>query len=390
MNSLRILLVFSFLFSMFGCTTAQISPDPCAPEAEMREPSSVMCQSLFENKSASNTKLRQIVEVKNKIKSHLNIVSELLPSSISESFWTTVVQLGNNDSRIQLSSSEMVLTKNYDSNLKIHSTYVYDNASNSFLISKLEYSTSTTKKQLISDEPIDPETNKLKPDLFVSLESATPSNKKITIVDHIDYKVYEKINKEMPHLELLTTYELSKLNKLSPSARTLKYNALTRARSLRKFFTDNILTNYLYTPVKFIFVSIVSVYIVSHVDFVQNVVSKSNVTPNWVAPSVVKMAVAYPESVQPELVSLIKRIEYQEKSEQPDADKVQKMSQDNNDLVKIDEADQFSIEVEKNTKKTYFFVSHQKESGTIDMYATEINPAQYPNLIAYFKKTSHK
>jgi hypothetical protein len=346
-----------------------------------------MCENLFDQKSA-NVKT-YIEEATKKIVSHLKFTSELLPASTTEAFWDTVVQLAdNNDSKIQIESNKLVLTKDYSNNFKIHSTYSYDSPSNSFIISKLEYSTSEMKKQLITNSPIDPVTNKFKSNLFVDIESVTAMSGSISLADRIDYKVFEKIENEKSHLDLFTSYELKKLYNLPPATRSLKYNSLSRARALRKFFTSNILNDYLYTPVKFIAVSIVSVFIISHVDFVKNIVSTSNQTPNWVAPSVVKMAIVYPKQVQPELVSLIKRIEYQEKSENADAEKVQKLSQKNADLVQIDEADQFSIEVEPRTKKTYFFVSHQKESGTIDIYATEINPTQYPNLISYFKLKS--
>ncbi|MBC7457041.1 MAG: hypothetical protein H7235_02090 [Bdellovibrionaceae bacterium] len=381
MKLFKFLCCFILTLSGLSCTTTQIVEKR---EADLRTPSSVMrCKNLFEQKTTIDK--ATLDETKNKIVSRLEFVSKLLPTAATDVFWDTVVELSNNnDSKIHLESHGLVLTKNYNSTLKIHSTYNYDTPSNSFLISKLEYSTSGIKRQLISESPIDPATNKFKTDLFLEIESATLDHGSINIAEHIDYKVYEKIADEIAHLNYFTTYELNKLYTMSPAARSLKYSYLSHARSLRKFFTANILNDYLFAPVKYIAVSFVSIFIISHIDFVKNTLSKTNHTPNWVAPAVVKMAVAYPKKVQPELVTLIKRIEYQEKSENIEASKVQMLGQNKDDLVQIDEADQFSIEVEPRTKKTYFFVSHQKESGSIDIYATEINPAHYPNLISYF------
>lgn len=382
MKFLTILGFFALIPWLLSCSTTQNFK---ASENDFRSPAAaVLCENLFNDKTTQvKTKIK---EAKNKIMSRLEFVSELLPASASEVFWDTVVQLSNNsDSKIRLGSNEFVLTKNYSDTVKIHSTYIYDSLSNSFVISKIEYSNPETKNQLISNSPIDPSTGKFRSNLFVDVESLAPSKNSIQMPERIDYKVYEKVFNELGKLDLFTTYELNKLYKLSPSARSLKFGILSRARALRKFFTSNILNDYLLSPVKTFAVMAVSVAIISHVDFVKNIVSESDQTPNWVAPAVVKMAIAYPKQVQPELVTLIKRIEYQKKSENADASKIQTLSEQKHDLVQIDEADLFSIEIEPNTKKTYFFVTHQQESGTIDIYATEINPVLYPNLITYFK-----
>lgn len=382
MKLLKLLCFLIFPFFALSCGTTQSKTiDECSSSVE-RSPSSLQCKQLFKKNDSANVIKNQIDDATKQIASKLKLASVLLPPSATDAFWDTVVQLAeNNDSKIQLETSKMVLTKNYNNTLKIHSTYKYDTPSNSFILSKIEYTLPHQQKQTLSEAPIDPQTNKLKLDLFVNFESVQASYETISIIETVHYDVYKNISDEIKKLSLFTSYEIHELYKLPDAQRSLKYNTLSRSRSLKKFFISNIVSDYLLMPIKTLTVSLASVFIYSHADFIKNVTETTpNKTPSWVAPSVVKMAAFYPKEVQPELVKLMKLIENQESI---NTQKAQELNKSKGQL-KIDEADQFSIEYDSRTKKTYFFVTHEAENGQTEIYATEIISAQYPNLTKYF------
>lgn len=327
----------------------------------------------------------QFGDARKKITSKLKLATELLPSSLRDSFWDTVVQLSdNNDSKIKLLSHKIILTKKLNESIKIHSTYEYNTDSNSFNISKIEYSKPGKKPKLISDSPLNSETGQLKENIFLEINDPDLLNNTIQITEKVNYDVYEKILDEMDNLNLFTSFELTQLYKLKPAVRTLKYAAIATSRKIKGRLIDNIIKDYLIAPIRTLTISVVSLFAYAHSDLIKSTLETSHETPVWVAPTVVKMATRYPESVQPELISLMKVISNQSKSESLNEKTKSELIKKSPKNLKIDETDQFSIRYDLKNKKTYFFVTHEKETGQVEVYSTEINSSQYPQLIKYF------
>jgi hypothetical protein len=81
-------------------------------------------------------------------------------------------------------------------------------------------------------------------------------------------------------------------------------------------------------------------------------------------------------------VALMKVIAHQEKATlTPDE---MQIIHKNAEQIRIDETDFLSIKFSKQKNEAYFLISHEKEDGQVDIYATTINRSQYPELIQYF------
>jgi len=364
---------------MASCVSQSIPPVAqvsLSEEKESRCPSSSMgsisCDRLFDqNKRGSRDAI-----------SSFSLVADFLPASLTDSFWDTVAQISeNNNSKINLNSSEMILTKNFENKLKIQSTYVYDMKTNSFIINKIEYSTDHQGKILLSSNPINPETGRLAENLFLHLfnEDLDIKSNKLNIAEQIPYSVYKKINNEISDLNQFTTFELSQLSKMDSKLRSIKYLAVAKSRRIKNYIVKNMIEDFLYKPVKTILISVFSfTLITSQTNFLDHIVSvKKDFTPPWVAPSIVKMAAQYPTSVQAELVSLMKNINAVNVN-------LKTASSPNEKTIRIDESDQFSFHYDSKNHKTYFFVTHELDSGSLDAYAIEIQPQRYPALMSYY------
>lgn len=372
-----VLAQFIFLFFLLitvGCSSGSLKRCPSSMGAS--------CEELFKNQVKSENSKDDLI-------AQFKLVSEFLPASLTDAFWDTVIQLSeNNNSRVSVSSSEIILTKNLENKLKIHSTYGYDTASNSFLINKIEYSTVRQGKQLLSNQPLNNETHKLSDDLFVDLfnEHLDIKSKSVQISERIPYDVYKKISNEILDLNEFTAFELNQIAKMDSKSRSLKYIALAKSRRIKNYIFKNMMEDFLYKPTKTILISIFSfALITSQTEFLDHVLHiKKDTTPAWVAPSIVKMAVRYPSEVQTELVSLMKQI-----NAVTSRSKVTLTPELNQKSIVIDESDKFSFQQNPKNNKTYFFVTHELENGQLEVYALEIQASRYPHLMSYYNLKSN-
>lgn len=375
------------LFALTACTTQNVKPDAadtnCVTEkTETRAIAAVRCQDLFKPK----VQVRVIENTeptteKNGVKEiTFELMNEVMPKSTDETFWKVVEQMSRNeDTKIKLESNKIVLTKKIDDNLKIHSTYVYDPASDNFVLKRIDYTEKNRSTKELSSEPLYKDSNNLKPDLSIKISELATDKKDRTVgvPGYISHAVYSKIEGELKNLNLFTTHELLKLSQLPHKTRVAKYQFLLNSRKVKNFMVNDFMEELIKRPVKMVVISVLSVVVLSHTDFLKNIVSVKNETPEWVAPSVVKMAGRYPESTQVEIVRLMKEINNNNKESIKILEKDIKAEKQ---LVNIDDVDRFTIQADKKNDKTYFVMSHENQNGTMDMYSFEIDPAKYPEL----------
>jgi hypothetical protein len=310
----------------------------------------------------------------------LELMTEVLPKSINDTFWKVIEQMSRNeDTKIKLDSNKMVLTKRINANLNLHSTYMYEPNTNVFVLRKIEYTEKNRDTQLLTSEPLNKQSGKINEDLSLQISELAAGNQDRTIgvLAHIPHSIYKKIQNEMKNLDLFTTHELLKISQLSPKNRMAKYQFMIAGRKIRNFIVRDFMEELIKKPIKTIVISVASITILSHTDFIKNIVSIKQETPEWVAPSVVKMAGRYPDSTQAEIVHLMKAIN---NSEKQTVKILEKDFEAKNKLVNIDDVDQFTIQADPVNNKTYFVMSHENQNGRMDIYSVEIDPSQYPQL----------
>lgn len=404
MKNLVLFLLFLVSFSCIH-TNGTFQKPSCDLNSQSREIASQQCTSLF--KEAQNETAKPVIfeELNQKNKKSMQfkvkIASMLLPASMNEQFWNIVRKISlNNDSKLSLNSSQIKLNQSIDENNKILLTYTYDTLSNSFIISKIE-SLIYGDKKTISEKPFDFRTQKLNENIQLNLSKGDLIDKDqndnllVEIVDRIDYSTYEILLKESSKLNFFTSFELYEISNKTPEKRAISYSRIYYARKLKKYFFDDIVEKVFLSPIKTILISSISLYTVTHFneikpqyiqsEIIPKVISPTvKTTPTWVSPSIVKMAIRYPKKIQPEILNLMKVISNKTEisSEVKNAEVYLKQKQ-----LKIDESDYLSIQKIKSSRKTVFVVSHQLDNGTVDYYAAEINPSDFPQLIKYFDHT---
>lgn len=376
------------LFTLTACTTQNVKPDVAADAScttentETRSVAALTCEDLFKSKVKINViENHEEGDAKKDVKEMtFELMNEVMPKSTDESFWKIVEQMSRNeDTKIKLESNRMILTKKIDDNLKIHSTYVYDPASDNFVLKRIDYTERNRSTKELSSEPLRKGSNNLKPDLILKISELVtgPHDRTVGIPAYISHAVYQKVEGELKNLNLFTTHELLKLSQLPLKTRLAKYQFLLAGRKIRNFMVNDFMEELIKRPVKMVVISVLSVAVLSHTDFLKNIVSIKNETPEWVAPSVVKMAGRYPEGTHVEIVRLMKEINNNNKESIKILEKDIKAEKQ---LVNIDDVDRFTIQADKANKKTYFVMSHENQNGTMDMYSFEIDPAKYPQL----------
>lgn len=387
------LFFISFLaLIILGCATTQTITQPtenlpvntlCNNEAN-RNPATYSCSDLFQSKIHVKIVNDHSEENTNKIKATtVTLIEEVLPQSTNEAFWKLVEQLAqNSDSTIasSISTGQVTLTQAINSNLKLHNIYIYNTPTNEFILNRIEYTIKNQSTKLLTDEPLNNKLD-LKPDLLLNIPEFNDksANYNVNISASIPYKIYEKVKKESKKLELFTTHELYNLSKLEPKKRIAKYNSLLMGRKIRNFITEDFFNELIKKPIRTVVISVLSIVVLSHTDFLNNVVSVKSETPEWVAPSIVKMAGRYPARTQSEIVLLMKTIEAMNKEKRVDFFKNE--IDRKKSAVKIDEVDQFTIHHDSVNKKTYFMLTHEAENGTIQVYSVEIDANRFPQLI---------
>jgi predicted transcriptional regulator with HTH domain len=340
------------------------------------------CEDLFNSKLqlhiVNNNTLKKDKKAVHEVT--FELVNEVMPKSINDTFWKVVEQLARNeDTKIRLNTNSMTLTKPVNENLQLHSTYMYDPNTDIFILKKIEYTEKNRNTVLVSSEPLYKESQKLREDLAIQLSelSLGSQDQVIGIPGYISHTIYKKIESEMKNLNLFTTHELLKISQLSPKTRMARYQFLLASRKTKNFIVQDFMVELIKKPIKAIVISVMSIAILSHTEFLKNIVSIKNETPEWVAPSVVKMAGRYAESTQGELVHLMKDI-----NNNKNAVKIfEKNFEAKKKLVNIDDVDQFTVQIDPIHHKTYFVMNHENQNGTMDIYSVEIDPTKYPELL---------
>lgn len=380
------ILICSFIF--VSCATHE--PKVASDQGESCQPSETQartiaaagkCEDLFKPRIQLHVVENETSKKDKKVhEATLELMTEVMPKSINDTFWKVVEQMSRNeDTKIKLDSSKMVLTKQINANLNIHSTYVYEPTTDVFVLKKIEYTEKNRNTQLLTSEPLHKESGKIREDLSLKLSELASGkhDRTIGIPAFIPHEVHSRIEGEMKNLNLFTTHELLKISQLSPKNRMAKYQFMLASRKVKNFIVNDFMQELISKPIKTVVISVMSIAILSHTDFLKNVVSIKQETPEWVAPSVVKMAGRYPEGTQVEIVRLMKDIN----SHSKDGVKIfEKDFEAKKKFVNIDDVDQFTIQADPVNQKTYFVLSHENQNGSMDIYSVEIDPAKYPQL----------
>lgn len=385
----RILNIFIFSLTLVACSTNSKNDQSnknsnCVAETPLSRTtaSAGKCEDLFKSKIQVHiVEDDQPINDRNNIhEATIKFMDEVMPKSIDETFWKVIEQMSRvEDTKLRLDSDKLFLTRKINDHLNLHTTYVYNSASNNFVLKKIEYTEQNKNTMLLSSEPLYKDSNQVKPDLALTLSELASGTKDQTIgiPGYISHAVYKKIEAESANLALFTTHELLKISQLTGKTRLAKYQFLLAGRKVRNFLVRDFMQELISKPIKTIVISVASITVLSHTDFLKKIVSIKNETPDWVAPSVVKMAGRYPESTQVEIVHLMKEINNNEK------ESIKIFAKDfetKKKLINIDDVDQFTIQTDPKHKKTYFVLSHEHQNGTVDMYSVEIDPARYPQL----------
>lgn len=379
MTKILNLLIASFIF--VSCSTNEKIAD-CNDEPSRTIAAANKCEDLFKPRIQLHV-VENDPSKKEKKAVHeatLELMTEVMPKSINDTFWKVIEQMSRNeDTKIKLDSDKMVLTKQVNTNLNLHSTYVYEPNTNVFVLRKIEYTEKNRNTELLSSEPLHKKSGKLNEDLSLKISELASGkhDRTIGIPAYIPHNIHKKIESEMKNLSLFTTHELLKISQLSPKNRMAKYQFMLAGRKIRKFIVNDFMEELIKKPIKTIVISVASITILSHTDFIKNIVSIKQETPEWVAPSVVKMAGRYPASTQAEIVHLMKEINNNDKES---IKILEKDFETKSKLVNIDDVDQFTIQADTKNDKTYFVMSHENQNGSMDIYSVEINPVKYPEL----------
>jgi hypothetical protein len=373
MTHLFKILICSFIFVSCATYETKVVSDQgesCQP-SEMQQDRTVAAAGKCEDLFKPRIQLHEAT---------LELITEVMPKSINDTFWKVVEQMSRNeDTKIKLETDKMVLTKQVNTNLKIHSTYVYEPTTDVFVLKKIEYTEKNRNTELLTSEPLHKESGQIRKDLSLKLSelAAGKHDRTIGIPGFIPHQVYKRVASEMNNLNLFTTHELLKISQLSPQNRMAKYQFMLGSRKVKSFIINDFMQELISKPIKTVVISVMSIAILSHTDFLKNVVSIKQETPEWVAPSVVKMAGRYPDSTQVEIVRLMKDINSQSK----EGVKIfEKDFEAKKKFVNIDDVDQFTIQADPINQKTYFVLSHENQNGSMDIYSAEIDPAKYPQL----------
>lgn len=343
---------------------------------------SIRCEDLFNNARINIIDRQDFTDHRNDLQTKVfHLIDDVLPKSTNEFFWKIVEQTAQNgDTKINLSTDKMNLTQKINNDFKIHSTYNYDPERNEFVLKKIEYTEKDHDTKTLSTEPLYDNSTLLKSNLSLKIEEFNDSKEiyNIFVLSSIPYDAYIKFKNEIKNLSFFTTYELLKLSKFTPKIRLAKYQTMLAGRKIKKFIINDFMEELIKAPIKMAVISVFSVVAMTHADFLKNIVSVKQVTPAWVAPSIVKMAGRYPTETQSEIVLLMKTVN--KNTEEIKFFKTELEVEKK--LVNIDDIDQFTFQRDSVHEKTYFMMSHENQEGNTDIYSLEIDPVRFPHLAA--------